>query len=129
MQVNKCFLTGPLRWLTEQKNPKFTKRTVRYNEFRNCLVRAIAAHWWQVITWRDLTVLSLEKFKITLHLNCFKNLETLLLTINRKRSRLVCYLQIRKHLTAYRTDLVDTLSLYWKSHNSIILKRSNRIAF
>ena len=74
MQVNTCFLRGPLRWLTEQKNPKFTKRTAQYNEFRNFLVRAMAEHLWQVITWRDLTVLSsLEKFNITLHLNCFKS--------------------------------------------------------
>ena len=33
--LNSCnFLRGPLRWLTKQKNPKYTKRTARYNEFR-----------------------------------------------------------------------------------------------
>ena len=34
VQVNMCFLRGPLRWSTEQKNPKSAKRTARYNEFR-----------------------------------------------------------------------------------------------
>ena len=33
VQVNN-FLRGPLRWLTERKNPKYTKLTARYNEFR-----------------------------------------------------------------------------------------------
>ena len=32
--TNMNFLRGPLRWLTEQKNPKYAKRTARYNEFR-----------------------------------------------------------------------------------------------
>ena len=33
LQANMCFLRSPLRWLTEQKNPKFAKRTARYNGF------------------------------------------------------------------------------------------------
>ena len=33
-QVNMCFLRGMLRWLTEEENPKYAKRTARYNEFR-----------------------------------------------------------------------------------------------
>lgn len=34
VQVNMYFLRGPIRWFTEQKNPKYAKRTARYNEFR-----------------------------------------------------------------------------------------------
>ena len=34
VQVNICFLRGPLRWVKKQKNPKYVKRTAWYNELR-----------------------------------------------------------------------------------------------
>ena len=35
VEVKVRFPRDPLRWLTEQKNPKYAKRTARYKEFRS----------------------------------------------------------------------------------------------
>ena len=43
-QVNTCFLRGMLRWLTEQENPKYAKRTARYNEFRYKYLDKLSIH-------------------------------------------------------------------------------------
>ena len=43
-QVNTCFLRGMLRWLTEEENPKYAKRTARYNEFRYKYLDKLSIH-------------------------------------------------------------------------------------
>ena len=43
-QVNMCFLRGMLRWLTEEENPKYAKRTARYNEFRYKYLDKLSIH-------------------------------------------------------------------------------------
>ena len=58
-QVNMCFLRGPLRWLTEQKNPKFfrsfrdtTNLAISYSQ-----IRCIALSVWKL--WAGFSVPSI----------------------------------------------------------------------